>query len=106
MNVMTEWIGQAAAAVSLASAVPCLLRGPITWVAAFRERRAVTDRLSAMSDRELTGIGLGRSQIPRVFDSAFARARDTLRRIAGDPHVRMLADLGLNPTLPRPTAGG
>ena len=80
-----------------------LLRGLAAWVAAWRERRAVLDQLSAMSDRDLADIGLDRAQIHRVFDPAFVRARDTPYRATRDIEDWALADLGLSPTLPRPT---
>jgi uncharacterized protein YjiS (DUF1127 family) len=54
------------------------------WVARlvsmFREwwhRRAVIQELSLMTDRELSDIGLSRSDLARVFDPAFAAARDS-----------------------------
>jgi len=105
MSMTSEWIGQAAAAVSLASTVPRLLRGPITRVAAWRERRAVIDWLAGMPDRELADIGLDRAQIHKVFDPAFARARDAQFRATNTLDERVLADLGLSRTLSRPTAG-
>ena len=80
-----------------------LLRGLTEWVARFRERRAVISELSRMSDRDLADIGLDRAQIHRVFDPAFVRARDTPYRATGDIEDWALADLGLSPTLPRPT---
>jgi uncharacterized protein YjiS (DUF1127 family) len=45
----------------------------------FREwqhRRAVMQEMSLMTDRELSDIGLSRSDLARVFDPAFAAARD------------------------------
>ncbi|MBV8868829.1 MAG: DUF1127 domain-containing protein [Acetobacteraceae bacterium] len=50
-----------------------LLRGLAARAAAWRERRAVVGALSAMSDRELADIGLGRAQIHDVFGPGFAR---------------------------------
>ena len=105
MSTMGEWIGEAAAAVSLASAVPRLLRGTIARVAALCERRAVVSRLAGMSDRDLADLGLDRSQICHVFDLAFAQARDTPRRVDGDSDEGALADPSLSRTLPRPAAG-
>lgn len=53
----------------------CLLRDMTLRIAAWRERRAVTDRLSKMSDHELADIGLSRAQIHCAFDPEFARAQ-------------------------------
>ena len=50
-----------------------LLRGLASRAAAWRERRATVGALSAMSDRELADIGLGRAQIHDVFGLGFAR---------------------------------
>ena len=105
MSTMSEWIGEAAAAVSLASAVPRLLRDSIARVAAMRERRAVGNRLAGASDRDLADIGLDRSQSHQVLDFTLARAWDTLHRVTGEPAEGMLADPGLSRTLPRPGAG-
>jgi uncharacterized protein YjiS (DUF1127 family) len=42
----------------------------------WRHRRAVMQEMSLMTDRELSDIGLSRSDLARVFDPAFAAARD------------------------------
>ena len=66
-----------------------LLRGLGDRITAVRERQAVLDQLSGMSDRDLADIGLSRGQIHAVFDPEFVQARDTLYRAAGDlefPH--------------------
>jgi uncharacterized protein YjiS (DUF1127 family) len=42
----------------------------------WRHRRAVMQEMSLMTDRELSDIGLSRSDLSRVFDPAFAAARD------------------------------
>ena len=39
-------------------------------------RRAVLGELRGLSDRELTDIGLVRTDLGRVFDANFARSRD------------------------------
>lgn len=39
------------------------------------ERQALLNELSEMSDRNLADIGLSRTQLSRVFDADFARAR-------------------------------
>jgi uncharacterized protein YjiS (DUF1127 family) len=38
-------------------------------------RQAAMNELSQLSDRELADIGLGRSDLPHVFDPAFAARR-------------------------------
>jgi len=47
-------------------------------VAEWHHRRMVIQEMSMMTDRELADIGLTRSDLPRVFDPAFAaeHARD------------------------------
>jgi uncharacterized protein YjiS (DUF1127 family) len=40
-----------------------------------KERRRVIRELEAMSDRELTDLGISRYDIPRVFDPKFAEER-------------------------------
>jgi uncharacterized protein YjiS (DUF1127 family) len=47
----------------------------VRWFAELPRRQAVLEELSALSDRELADIGLARSDLPRVFDPAFAGAR-------------------------------
>jgi uncharacterized protein YjiS (DUF1127 family) len=42
----------------------------------WRHRHAVIQELSLMTDRELSDIGLSRSDLARVFDPAFAAAHD------------------------------
>ena len=39
------------------------------------QRQAVINELSILTDRELADIGLSRSELGRVFDPTFARAR-------------------------------
>jgi uncharacterized protein YjiS (DUF1127 family) len=43
--------------------------------AEWRHRRAVMQEVAMMTDRELSDIGLTRSDIARVFDPAFAASR-------------------------------
>lgn len=47
----------------------------VRWFAELPRRQAVLEELSALSDRELSDIGLNRGDLPRVFDPAFAKAR-------------------------------
>ncbi len=83
-----------------------LLCGMATRVAAFRERRAVTEDLSRMSDHELADIGLSRGQLRRVFDPEFARATSILHRTEDEPGEQvLLVELGLTPPPARPLAG-
>jgi uncharacterized protein YjiS (DUF1127 family) len=59
---------------------PGWLAAVMARVAAWRRRREVMAEMAMMSDRELADIGLARSDLPRVFDPAFAadhiRGRD------------------------------
>jgi uncharacterized protein YjiS (DUF1127 family) len=48
----------------------------------WRRRRAVIQEMSLMTDRELSDIGLTRSDLARVFDPAFAATRD-----GGDEYI-------------------
>jgi len=52
----------------------------LSSLAEWRHRRAVLAEMSLMTDHELADIGLSRSDLPRVFDPAFAadhtRGRD------------------------------
>jgi uncharacterized protein YjiS (DUF1127 family) len=48
----------------------------VRWLVEIPKRQAVMDELSMMSDHELADIGLTRAELPRVFDPAFAAARD------------------------------
>ena len=56
------------------------LAAVLARVAACGRRREVMAEMAMMSDRELADIGLARSDLPRVFDPAFAadhmRGRD------------------------------
>ncbi len=42
------------------------------WLIGMAERRRVINELAALSDRDLSDLGLSRYDIPRVFDSDFA----------------------------------
>ncbi len=59
------------------------LRAALRWIAEMPKRRAVMDELSMLSDYELADIGLSRSELPHVFDPAFAADRAALRSGAG-----------------------
>ena len=50
--------------------------------AEWRHRRTVMQEMAMMTDRELSDIGLTRSDTTRVFDSAFAA-----RRWVGQAHI-------------------
>ena len=52
-----------------------MLRNLFAGLAAMMRRRAVTDELAALSDRELADIGLNRADLGRVFDPRFERNR-------------------------------
>ncbi len=45
----------------------------VSAVAGWRQRQAVLQEMQTMSDRELSDIGLSRSDISRVFDPSFAQ---------------------------------
>jgi uncharacterized protein YjiS (DUF1127 family) len=49
------------------------------WIVELPTRRAVISELSALSDHELSDIGLSRSELSRVFDPAFIARRDAQR---------------------------
>ena len=51
----------------------------VRWLAELPKRRAVIAELSRLSDHDLADIGLNRTDLPRVFDPAFAASR----RMAG-----------------------
>jgi uncharacterized protein YjiS (DUF1127 family) len=54
----------------------------VTAFAEWRRRQTVLQEMTMLSDRELADIGLSRTDLPRVFDPAFAadhgRGRDYL----------------------------
>ncbi len=52
----------------IAAALASLLRAVTTWF----EKQGTLAEMQQMSDRELADIGLTRSDLPRIFDSAFA----------------------------------
>jgi uncharacterized protein YjiS (DUF1127 family) len=45
----------------------------LAWLVAMPRRRAVLDELRMLTDRELADIGIGRNELKRVFDPAYAR---------------------------------
>ncbi len=51
----------------------------LRWLVALPARRSVISELQSLSDRELADIGLSRSELPRVFDPAFAEMRSSER---------------------------
>ena len=57
------------------------LRAAWTHLASLPQRRAVLDELSMLTDRELSDIGLNRSELGRVFDPRFAQSRQ--RSVSG-----------------------
>jgi uncharacterized protein YjiS (DUF1127 family) len=48
----------------------------VSMLREWRHRRAVIQEMSLMTDRELSDIGLSRSDLARVFDPTFAATRD------------------------------
>ena len=63
----------AEARVVVGQALARRLGDAIAGMVAFLGRGAVTAELRRMSDRELSDIGLGRSDLGRVFNADFAR---------------------------------
>ena len=51
------------------------IRALFEGLTAMLHRRAVTNELAALTDRELADIGLSRSDLGRVFDPRFERNR-------------------------------
>lgn len=51
----------------------------VAYLSELRQRRAVIAELSMLSDRELADIGLSRVDLPRIFEPAFAAARNEMR---------------------------
>ena len=72
-SVQTGYQEAAEARVAVSQALARKLADAIAGVAAFLGRGAVTAELCRMSDRELADIGLGRSDLGRVFSADFAR---------------------------------
>jgi uncharacterized protein YjiS (DUF1127 family) len=50
-------------------------RGLLAKFAEWRHRRAVMQEMAMMTDRELSDIGLSRSDLPRIFDPTFGADR-------------------------------
>jgi uncharacterized protein YjiS (DUF1127 family) len=59
------------------------IRAALRWIIEMPKRRSVLDELSMLSDYELADIGLSRSELPRVFDPAFAAEREAQCAIGG-----------------------
>ncbi len=55
--------------------VAALLAALVQRVAETPRRRAALNELSALSDHELSDIGLSRGDLPRVFDPMFVQER-------------------------------
>ena len=72
-SVRTGYQEAAEAHVAVSQTLARKLANAIAGVAAFLNRGAVTAELHRMSDRELADIGLGRSDLGRVFSADFAR---------------------------------
>ena len=68
---------------SRSAARPSLFARAAAWLRRQHERRAVVEELSMLTDRELADIGLARSDVPHVFDRAFAELRDEQRGATG-----------------------
>lgn len=51
------------------------IRALFAGLTAMMHRRAVTNELAALTDRELSDIGLNRADLGRVFDPRFERNR-------------------------------
>ena len=53
----------------------------LRWLVALPRRRAVLDELGALTDHELSDIGLSRTDLSRVFDPSFAAERHAERSV-------------------------
>ncbi len=67
--------GTTSAAPRQRRSVAARLAALVQTVAEFPRRRAALNELSALSDHELSDIGLSRGDLPRVFDPAFVQER-------------------------------
>jgi uncharacterized protein YjiS (DUF1127 family) len=71
---------EAPAVKSAGRGLSARLSGLVARFAEWQQRRQVMEEMALMSDRELSDIGLSRSDLPRVFDHSFAadhaRGRD------------------------------
>jgi len=93
MRARDEAIGQA-----LARGVAALWRGisaAVVFLVNYPSRRAVFDQLNAMSERELSDIGLERADLARVFDEDFEITRTVRRRAAERPAATVPANSNL-----------
>ena len=71
---------RATAAPRRHAALLARLAAAAQWLAQMPRRRAVVDELARLSDHELADIGLTRTDLPRVFDPAFAASRSAASR--------------------------
>jgi uncharacterized protein YjiS (DUF1127 family) len=62
---------------------PSAFARAVRWLVDLPRRRAVLAELAALSDHELTDIGLNRSELARVFDPSFAAQRSNARATLG-----------------------
>jgi uncharacterized protein YjiS (DUF1127 family) len=67
------------------------IRAALAWIAEAPKRRAVYEELSMLSDHELADIGLSRTDVPHIFDPAFAAERAATRGFANDAEIRSRA---------------
>lgn len=72
-SVLSGYQAAAEARVAVGQALAGKLADAIAGMVRFLGRGAVTAELGRMSDRELADIGLGRSDLGRVFNAKFAR---------------------------------
>ena len=54
---------------------PGLLRTVASRISQFLERQRVMSELNGLTDRELSDIGLTRTELPLVFEPSFAKRR-------------------------------
>jgi uncharacterized protein YjiS (DUF1127 family) len=76
-HLLPAGLGDADADAQRASGFGRRIADALAWLVAMPRRRAVLDELQMLTDRELSDIGIARSELKRVFDPAFVRDHAT-----------------------------